>query len=95
MIQEIKKQIIETIQSVVNTQGKISIDGKTTDLLDSITYYTSQESYMLDGLLEIEVDETGVKYVCTEFAYGEEGQEQSVKLEDLDLIQLSLILQKS
>jgi hypothetical protein len=48
---------------------------------------------MLDARIEIEVDETGVKYLC--FEDEDFDEEEVIEFESLDLIQLSLILQRS
>jgi hypothetical protein len=49
---------------------------------------------MLDARIEIEVDETGVKYLCFEDEDFDD-EEEVIEFESLDLIQLSLILQRS
>ncbi len=93
MIKEIKDQIIETIKTTVKTKGPISIELDSTELLDSVMCHVPHDSSMLDVRIEIEVDETGVKYIC--FEDDDDFDEEVVEFESLDLVQLSLILQKS
>ena len=101
MIQEIKNQIIETIKTTVKTRGPLSIELDSTELLDSVMCHVPHDSSMLDVRIEIEVDETGVKYLCFEDEdFDEEededfDEEEVIEFESLDLIQLSLILQRS
>ena len=94
MIQEIKNQIIETIKTTVKTRGPISIELDSTELLDSVMCHVPHDSSMLDVSIEIEVDETGVKYLCFEDEDFDD-EEEVIEFESLDLIQLSLILQRS
>lgn len=93
MIQEIKDQIIETVKTIVKTKGPISIELDSTELLDSVMCWVPHDSSMLDVRIEIKVDETGVQYICPE---DEDGDDTEIlDFESLDLIQLSLILQRS
>ena len=94
MIKEIKDQIIETIKTTVKTRGPISIELDSTELLDSVMCHVPHDSSMLDARIEIEVDETGVKYLCFEDEDFDD-EEEVIEFESLDLIQLSLILQRS
>jgi hypothetical protein len=98
-MENLRKLMVETIKS----NGKIRIELRGSDLFDSVPVWINHGSEFKDLFIQIEVDGEDVTITqegeIDTFIFYEEDEEESsenvevVKLDSLNLLQLSLIIQ--
>jgi hypothetical protein len=102
---QIKSEIVKSILEKVKTRpSNTPVVLDPTDLFESVPFSVSHDSELIDGRIEIEVTQTGVKYQYThgdkdlsdEFDEEDLDEDKCVEFEfnDLTLLQLVLIHEK-